>query len=76
MSETERRCRTLLSSSRDAIAYVHEGSGRAYPLRILMFHEIVNDVVDGRPVIVTYCPLCNAAIVFDRMVDGVLKMEE
>lgn len=43
---------------------------RAYPLRILMWHEIANDVVDGRPVAVTYCPLCNAAVVFDRTVDG------
>ncbi|MGJ3262555.1 MAG: DUF3179 domain-containing protein [Salinarimonas sp.] len=43
---------------------------RAYPLRVLMWHEIANDVVDGMPVAVTYCPLCNAAIVFDRRVDG------
>ncbi len=43
-----------------------EGDARAYPLSILMHHEIVNDVVGGQPVSVTYCPLCNAAIVFDR----------
>lgn len=43
---------------------------RAYPLQILMWHEIVNDVVGGVPVTVTYCPLCNSGIVFDRMVDG------
>ncbi|MER0239828.1 DUF3179 domain-containing protein [Fulvimarina sp. MAC8] len=43
---------------------------RAYPVRILMFHEIVNDDVGGVPVAVTYCPLCNAAIVFDRRLDG------
>lgn len=41
---------------------------RAYPLRVLMWHEIANDVVGGRPVAVTYCPLCNAAIVFDRRI--------
>jgi hypothetical protein len=41
---------------------------RAYPLQILMWHEIVNDEVDGRPVAVTFCPLCNTAIVFDRRV--------
>ena len=41
---------------------------RAYPLRILIWHEIVNDVVGGRPVTVTYCPLCNSAVVFDRRV--------
>ena len=44
------------------------GDARAYPLRILIWHEIVNDTVAGVPVTVTYCPLCNSAIVFDRRV--------
>jgi hypothetical protein len=48
------------------------GDARAYPLQILMWHEIVNDTVGGRPVAVTYCPLCNSGLVFDRRVDGVL----
>lgn len=43
---------------------------RAYPLRILMWHEIVNDVVGGVPVAITFCPLCNTGIVFDRRLDG------
>ena len=43
---------------------------RAYPLRILIRHEIVNDVVGGVPVVVTFCPLCNTSIVFERTVDG------
>lgn len=43
---------------------------RAYPLRILIWHEIVNDVIDGVPVAVTFCPLCNTSVVFDRRVDG------
>ncbi|MDP6874750.1 MAG: DUF3179 domain-containing protein [Alphaproteobacteria bacterium] len=46
------------------------GKSRAYPLSILIWHEIVNDVIDGVPVAVTFCPLCNAAVVFDRRVDG------
>ena len=46
------------------------GDARAYPLRVLTWHEIVNDTVGGKPVTVTFCPLCNAAIVFDRMVGG------
>jgi len=46
------------------------GDARAYPLQILMWHEIVNDRVGGRSVAVTYCPLCNSGIVFDRAVDG------
>ncbi len=43
---------------------------RAYPLRVLIWHEIVNDTVGGEPVAVTYCPLCNAALVFQRTVNG------
>jgi hypothetical protein len=43
---------------------------RAYPLQILMYHEIVNDTVNGVPVAVTFCPLCNASIVFERRVAG------
>ncbi len=42
----------------------------AYPLRILIWHEIVNDTVGGEPVAVTYCPLCNSAVVFERIVKG------
>lgn len=47
-----------------------EGVSRAYPLRILVWHEIANDVVGGRAVAVTYCPLCQSALVFDRKVGG------
>jgi hypothetical protein len=43
---------------------------RAYPLQILIWHEIVNDRVGGVPVAVTFCPLCNTALVFDRRVRG------
>jgi hypothetical protein len=43
---------------------------RVYPLQILTWHEIVNDVVGGKPVTVTFCPLCNTAIAFDSTFDG------
>lgn len=43
---------------------------RAYPLAILTRHEIVNDLLDDTPIAVTFCPLCNSAIVFDRRVGG------
>lgn len=46
------------------------GPARAYPIRYLIWHEIVNDVVDGRPVVVTFCPLCNTGMVFDARLDG------
>lgn len=43
---------------------------RAYPVRYLTWHEIVNDEIGGLPVAVTFCPLCNSGMVFDRRVDG------
>ncbi len=46
------------------------GPARAYPIRYLMWHEIVNDVVGNRPVAVTFCPLCNTGMVFDARLDG------
>jgi hypothetical protein len=47
-----------------------KGDIRAYPLQVLTWHEIVNDVVGDIPVAVTYCPLCNASIAFERKVGG------
>src|SRR3990172_40003 len=55
----------------EPVILVHIGDdARAYPLQVLVWHEIVNDVVDGVPVLVTFCPLCNTAIAFERTVDG------
>jgi hypothetical protein len=56
---------TYLKPQEPVIAF----GGRAYPLQILIWHEIVNDQVGGVPVAVTFCPLCNTAIVFDRRLD-------
>ena len=61
---------TELAANAPVIGLEINGDARAYPLRVLMWHEIVNDTVGGKPVTVTYCPLCNAAIVFDRTVNG------
>ncbi|HAV76526.1 MAG TPA: hypothetical protein DCX53_04140 [Anaerolineae bacterium] len=47
-----------------------DGQARAYPLQILMWHEIVNDTLNGEPLTVTFCPLCNTAIAFKRSVNG------
>ena len=46
------------------------GDARAYPLRVLIWHEIANDTVGNIPLAITFCPLCNSAIVFDRRVNG------
>jgi hypothetical protein len=59
-----------LAPEEAVIALEIDGEARAYPIRILMWHEIVNDTVAGLPVAVTYCPLCNAALTFRREVDG------
>src|SRR5260370_1311759 len=53
----------------EPVIYFQVGSdARAYPMQILIWHEIVNDTVGGVPVAVTFCPLCNTAIVFQRTV--------
>ena len=59
-----------LADREPVISLAINGDARAYPLRIMMWHEIVNDVVGGVPVVVTYCPLCNAALVFESTLDG------
>ena len=59
-----------LGAKEPVISLEINGEARAYPLRILMWHEIANDTLGGVPVTVTYCPLCNASIVFDRRVNG------
>ena len=56
------------SDTEPVITFAHKGDARAYPLRVLIWHEIVNDTVGGVPVSVTYCPLCNSSIVFDRRI--------
>ena len=59
-----------LDAKEPVMSVVIDGEARAYPLRIMIWHEIVNDTLAGRPIAVTYCPLCNAAIVFGRTVEG------
>lgn len=46
------------------------GGRRAYPFQVLVWHEIANDVLEGLPLLVSYCPLCGSAIVFVREVEG------
>src|SRR5712691_3114503 len=60
----------FLRAREPVIEFIHDGDARAYPLQILVWHEIVDDRVGGVPVAVTFCPLCNTAIAFDRRVGG------
>lgn len=55
-----------LSSDEPVLALEIAGEQRAYPVQIMIWHEIVNDQVAGTPVTVTYCPLCNSALAFQR----------
>ena len=62
---------TRLDDREPVIAVEIDGATpRAYPVRYLTWHEIVNDTVGGVPVAVTFCPLCNSFPTFDRRVGG------
>jgi hypothetical protein len=52
------------------VGVVIRGNAAAYPLSILEWHELVNDTLGGRPILVSYCPLCGTAMVFDRRIAG------
>ena len=61
----------ILDPAEPVVALEIEGDARAYPIRAMVWHEIVNDTVGGVPVSVTYCPLCNSAVTYIREIDGV-----
>jgi len=79
MADVDRRNRSPHSRvivSRDKVVGVEiNGEARAYPIRVLNWHEVVNDVVGGVPVAVTFSPISRAAVVFDRRVgDQTLRL--
>ncbi len=59
-----------LGGQEPVVSFFEGDDARAYPLQILIYHEIVNDTVNNKPVTVTFCPLCNASIVFDRTIEN------
>ncbi|MBI2004628.1 DUF3179 domain-containing protein [Patescibacteria group bacterium] len=59
-----------LQDTEPGLALEMDNVSRFYPFQILVWHEIVNDTINGRRVLVTYCPLCLSGIVFAPMVDG------
>lgn len=61
---------TKIAATEPVITVLINGQGRAYPLRYLMYHEIVNDTFESKPISVTFCPLCNSSVVFERVLDG------
>jgi hypothetical protein len=66
---TEGRGKFLVASDR-VVGVAIAGDARAYPLRLLRWHEVVNDTVGGVPVLISYNPLCDAVVVAERTVDG------
>jgi hypothetical protein len=67
---TEEASSNFLQGSDLVVGLEINGDVRAYPLKILVWHEIVNDDVGGTHIAVTYCPLCFTSQVFNRTVDG------
>jgi hypothetical protein len=51
------------------LALIHDGIARVYPLQILVWHEIVNDNINGDPLLVTYCPLCGSGIAYTPIIN-------
>ena len=62
----------FLEENEPVLALTVNGESRAYPVQIMTWHEIVNDTIGGVPVAVTYCPLCNSALVYDRRLDDLV----
>ena len=61
---------TFLSDDDIVIALELNGEARAYPIRILVRHELVNDRIGEKAFLVSYCPLCGSGLVFDREFNG------
>jgi hypothetical protein len=59
-----------LDPKEPVIAVELGGEVRAYPLQILIWHELVNDSIQDTPILISYCPLCNSAVVFERNIGG------
>jgi hypothetical protein len=69
--ETQSEAGNWLNYKEPVIALEINEEAKAYPLSILIWHEIVNDKIDNVPIVVSFCPLCYSAIVYDRRVNGV-----
>jgi hypothetical protein len=70
--ETAAQADQWLDPDDRVFALDYEGEVRAYPQRILNWHEIVNDQFGEVPVAITFCPLCGSAVAFERTIEGVI----
>ncbi len=72
--ETTEQADAWISDNEPVLTAFAGGEARAYPIRLLLQHEAVNDWLGGSPLLVTYCPRCNSAAVFERNA-GTLTLE-
>lgn len=63
-----KKARRWLGEQEPVLVVTVDNVARAYPLQIMIFHQIVNDTIKGQPLLITFCPLCNSALVFNRRV--------
>ncbi len=68
--ESIAEARAWMAPAAPVISLEIDGQARAYPLAILVWHEIVNDTLADVPVVVTFCPLCHTALVFERTIEA------
>lgn len=61
---------TELGADEEVLGLTVNGQSRAYPARFIAWHHIVNDVLAGKPIAVTYCSVCNSGVAYDPMLDG------
>jgi len=62
--------KTWLKDDSDGIVVAVGKTTRFYPFNVIVWHEIVNDIVEGKSLVITFCPLCGSAIVFDAEING------
>lgn len=60
----------FLNDEELVLTLTYKNEKRVYPLQIMVWHEIVNDVIAGDPILITYCPLCGTGIAYDRNIEG------
>ncbi len=64
---------SYLRDSDRVIGVLYNRVKKAYPVKILNFHEIVNDQFDDHPVVITFCPLCGSGMAFNAQIAGSAK---
>jgi hypothetical protein len=67
---TAQEAAAFLKEKDRVIGVYRNGEAKAYPLKVMVWHELVNDEIGGRPATVSYCPLNGAGVVYDPLVSG------